>query len=76
MIELTEEQTDDIIFYARIGELEELQTCIKELSQAKSISEIDIIAAYVEQDSQNTPLHMAAANGQLGTNFHFTLPVC
>lgn len=67
MIELTEEQIDDILFYARTGELEELQICIKELSQAKSVSEVDIIVASVEERSQNTPLHMAAANGQLGT---------
>lgn len=68
MIELTEEQIDDILFYARTGQLEELQTCIKELPQAKSTSEGDIVIAAVEDQSQNTSLHMAAANGQLGTD--------
>ena len=66
---LKEEQIDDILFYARAGELEELRICIQELSQATSTAELDIIAASVEEQSQNTALHMAAANGQLGTEF-------
>ena len=72
MTQLTEEQIDDILFYARTGETEELQICIKELSQAKSISEEDILSSSVEEHSQNTPLHMAAANGRLGTSFSET----
>lgn len=69
MIALTEEQIDDILYYARTGELEELRMWIKKLSLAKSTSELEIIAASVEEQSQNTPLHMAAANGQSGIEF-------
>ena len=75
MIQLTEEQVDDILFYARTGELEELQTCVKEISQTRNTSQVDIIAACLDEQSQNTPLHMAAANGQLGTDIlEFTSP--
>lgn len=71
MVTLTEEQIDDTLFYARTGQLEELQVCIENFSQATSSTQEDIIAASLEEQSLNTPLHMAAANGQLGKGFLF-----
>lgn len=67
-IQLTEDQIDDVLFYARTGQLEDLQKCVEELSEARSTPQVDIIASSLEEQSQNTPLHMAAANGQLGTD--------
>ena len=66
MVSMTEEQIDDILFYARTGQTEEFQTSIKEFSQATNSTPAEIIAASMEEESQNTSLHMAAANSQLG----------
>lgn len=66
MVTMTEEQIDDILFYARTGQVEEFQTLIKEFSLATNSTPADVIAASVEEQSQNTSLHMAAANCQLG----------
>lgn len=65
-ISLTEEEIDDILFYSRTGQLEEFLKCIKELSSAADCTPQEIIASSVEEQSENMPLHMAAANDQLG----------
>ncbi len=65
-IALTEDNIDDILFFARTGQLEEFRTCIHEISRVKESTPEDVIAASVEETSRNSPLHMAAANGQLG----------
>lgn len=69
MITLSEEQVDDILFYARTGQLEDFQLCVEEISKDTNFAREDIIAASMEEHSRNGPLHMAAANGQLGKNF-------
>jgi uncharacterized protein len=67
-ISLTEEELDDILFYSRNGQLEEFVKFIEELAKAADCTPKEIIAASVEEQSGNMPLHMAAANDHLGKN--------
>lgn len=64
---LTEDTIDDILFFARTAELQDLQRMISEFSSNSGSSEQDVVAAAIDHGTQNTALHMAAANGHSGT---------
>lgn len=55
---LTEENVDDIIYCARAGELEDLTELTQSLVRDEVLELRDAL--------NNTPLHMASANGHLG----------
>ncbi len=59
---LTEENVDDIIYCARAGELEDLTELTKDLVRDEVLELKDAL--------NNTPLHMASANGHLGKSRH------
>ncbi|KAK0739430.1 ankyrin repeat-containing domain protein [Apiosordaria backusii] len=66
---LSEEEIDDLIYLARVGEKDELSTLISEIIE-RSTSEpkptgADILAAAVDESNKNTSLHMASANGHV-----------
>lgn len=60
---LTEENVDDIMYSARAGELSELKTLIKDLTAAEVME--------LKDTQNNTPLHMASANGFVGRFLFF-----
>lgn len=63
---LSEDEIDDLIYFARAGELSDLQESLSTLSARESASAADILAA-ARDTAQSTCLHMAAGNGHLGT---------
>ncbi|KDN43665.1 ankyrin [Tilletiaria anomala UBC 951] len=71
-VKLAEEEIDDILFFARAGQLEELQEtfdelCKKHSSAERSVDELkeNIIKA-TRNETGNTALHYCCANGHKG----------
>jgi hypothetical protein len=62
---LTEDEIDDLIFFARAGENKELEDSLKELAEREKVSEAEIITA-AQDEGKSTCLHMATGNGHLG----------
>lgn len=64
---VTADEADDLLYCARVGELDELKTWMQSRSEAlgSSIDQLlkEIAAA---NEAGNTLLHFAAANGHLG----------
>lgn len=74
---LTSDQIDDLLLSARYGDLEDLQSVLSPLlSSSSSTSEL---LESIKNDSANTLLHYASANGHLGIVTyilpHITLPL-
>lgn len=65
---LTEDQIDDLLYLARIGETTELITTIDLLTKTFSTTPSTILSAAVDPDNGNGLLHMASANGHTGTS--------
>ncbi|KAJ6261554.1 hypothetical protein Dda_4224 [Drechslerella dactyloides] len=59
---LDEDTIDDLLYFARTGELDDLKATINELAKSLNRYAIEIAAAAVDPYSGNTCLHMAAAN--------------
>ena len=73
-IRLSEDSIDDVLYFARAGETDDLVETLKELkAQHEGASEEDLLLAAVDEESGNTALHMSAANGHTGTTFGDTL---
>lgn len=62
---LTEEEIDDLIYFARAGEQQDLTETIKSLAEREKVDPAEIVAA-AQDEAKATPLHMAAGNGHLG----------
>ena len=63
---LSEDELDDVLYSARVGDTEALQEALAEASKEHAGPPHDILAAAVDAESGNTALHMAAANGHIG----------
>ncbi|KAH7264336.1 ankyrin repeat-containing protein [Fusarium solani] len=61
---LTEEEIDDLIYFARAGEQQDLTETIKSLAEREKADPAEIVAA-AQDEAKATPLHMAAGNGHL-----------
>ncbi|KAI9822399.1 MAG: hypothetical protein M1827_000118 [Pycnora praestabilis] len=62
----TEDEIDDLLYFARAGETQDLGTTLRDLAQTKyRCSEYDLLAAAVDPESGNGILHMTAANGHV-----------
>jgi hypothetical protein len=64
---LTEDEIDDLLYFARIGDKAEFSTLEDELCKRESVSEVQLLEAAKDEESGNGILHMAAANGHSGT---------
>ncbi|EPS39858.1 hypothetical protein H072_6262 [Dactylellina haptotyla CBS 200.50] len=62
---LDEDTIDDLLYFSRTGELEDLQATVAELSKSQNRYSLEIPAAAVDPFSGNTCLHMAAANNHV-----------
>ena len=67
-ITLTEDQIDDLLYYSRTNDIEELVSTLCTIKSAlgEGVSEGDILLNAVDAESGNGVLHMAAANGHGG----------
>lgn len=66
---LTEDVIDDLLYFARTGELEDLQTTLSALAKTSNIPHFGICSAALDAGSGNGLLHMASANGHDGSPF-------
>lgn len=65
---LSEDQVDDLIYFARNGQVEEFQESLITIAESSSSSPLSTIAVAFDPESGNSPLHMASANGHIGNN--------
>lgn len=63
---LSEDDIDDIIYFARAGEVTDLNETLSTLSSRESVSPAEIIIA-ARDEGKSTCLHMATGNGNIGT---------
>jgi uncharacterized protein len=63
MVTLTDDEIDDVLYLARVNEVDELSTFIAELTVQHKCSSTDILVAAVDSENGNTALHYAGANG-------------
>ncbi|KAI0546698.1 ankyrin [Xylaria curta] len=64
---LSEEEIDDLIYLARVGDDTDLTNMLQELATRDAATPADILTAAREEQSKATCLHMAAANGHAKT---------
>ena len=62
---LTEEEIDDLIFFSRAGDNQELEDSVKQLAEREKSSAAEMISA-ARDEGKSTCLHMATGNGHLG----------
>jgi len=62
---LSEEDIDDVVYFARAGELTELEDSLSVLAAREKVSTAEILTA-ARDEGKATCLHMATGNGKLG----------
>src|SRR4051812_24379857 len=68
---LTEDEIDDLLYFARTGEKEEFDTLREELCKREGCSIVELLETARDTESGNAILHMCAANGHSGMRFVF-----
>lgn len=68
---LTEEQIDDLLYYARTNDLAELTEIVNSIADSLNVAPHVVISSAIDSNSGNSILHMASANGHIGE--HSTL---
>lgn len=63
---LTADEIDDVLYFTRVNEVEDLKTTIAELAQKYQCEPKDVVQAAVDPESGNSSLHYCAANGLAG----------
>ncbi|KAK7415687.1 ankyrin repeat-containing protein [Neonectria punicea] len=63
-LKLTEEEIDDLIYFSRAGEKDELIETLKGLADREKVTPAEVVAA-AQDDAKSTCLHMATGNGHL-----------
>jgi hypothetical protein len=63
---LSEDEIDDLLYFARTGETADFEETVKELKQRENASLEEILESAKDEFTGNGPLHMAAANGHSG----------
>jgi hypothetical protein len=62
---LTEDEINDLIYFARAGEKDDLTETLKTLAERENATPAEIVAA-AQDEGKSTCLHMASGNGHLG----------
>ncbi|KAH6626474.1 ankyrin-repeat-containing protein [Chaetomium sp. MPI-SDFR-AT-0129] len=62
--QLTEDEIDDLLYAARIGDQDELTTLLSSLSEREKVSAAEILIN-AKDEGKSTCLHMATGNGHL-----------
>ena len=68
---LTADEIDDVLYFTRVNEVEDLKTTIAELAQKYQCQPKDVVEAAVDPESGNSTLHYCAANGLAGERLGF-----
>ncbi|KAH7318276.1 ankyrin repeat-containing YAR1 [Stachybotrys elegans] len=64
--QLTEDEIDDLVYFSRTGEDEDLISTLTALAEREKVSPAEILLA-AKDEGKSTCLHMATGNGHLGT---------
>ncbi|KAM7211637.1 Ankyrin repeat-containing domain protein [Rhypophila decipiens] len=64
--QLTEDEIDDLLYFARTGDQEELASTLTALAEREKVSTAEILSS-ARDDKKSTCLHMATGNGHLET---------
>ena len=67
MAKLTEDEIDDLQYFARMGDIEEFNALKDELCKREKVNVVGLLDVAKDELSGNGVLHMAAANGHHGT---------
>ena len=65
--QLTEDEIDDLVYFARAGENDDLKETVAALADREKVDPAIIILAAKDDGNKSTTLHMATGNGNLGT---------
>ena len=65
--QLSEDESDDLIYFARAGENDDLVDSVTALADREKVSPAQILLAARDESTKSTTLHMATGNGHLGT---------
>lgn len=60
---LSADEIDDLLYFTRVNEAQDLKQTIAELSHKYNCSERDVLTSAVDPESGNTILHYCSANG-------------
>ena len=63
---LTLDEIDDLLYFTRANEKDDLQQTINEVAQKYGCSKETVLEAGVDPESKNSTLHYCAANGLTG----------
>lgn len=63
--QLTEDEIDDLLYFARTGDKEELESTLATMAEREKVSPAEILSS-AKDDKKSTCLHMATGNGHLG----------
>jgi hypothetical protein len=63
---LSEDEIDDLLYLARVGEKDDFISLINELSNRENCTIASLVESGRDETSGNGALHMAAANGHDG----------
>lgn len=66
---LDDDIIDDLLYYARTGDLQQLQADLASLLSRFNTTPLALVSAAVDEPSGNTLAHFACANGHLGACF-------
>ncbi|EME81905.1 uncharacterized protein MYCFIDRAFT_138563 [Pseudocercospora fijiensis CIRAD86] len=61
--QLTFDEIDDLLYFTRVNEVQDLQQTITELIQKYQCEAKDVLSAAIDPESGNTVLHFCSANG-------------
>lgn len=64
----SEDEIDDLIYFARVGEKDEFETLREELCKREGCSTTELLENARDSESGNGVLHMSAANGHHGNS--------
>ena len=64
--QLSEDEIDDLIYFARAGENDDLVENLTALADREKVTPAEILLAARDESSKSTTLHMATGNGHLG----------
>ena len=62
-LSLTPDEIDDLLYFTRVNEVDDLQQTISDLAQKYQCSQKAVVIAGVDSTTRNTLLHYSAANG-------------
>lgn len=63
---VSEEEIDDLLYFARAGETTDFTSFLDELCARENCSKADLLAVVKDETTGNGPLHMGSANGHVG----------